>query len=144
MDLLMRRDPSADGSTIGRLFIDGIFEAFTLEDVVRPGPKVMHETAIPAGRYQVDITMSERFQRMLPVLLDVPGFTGVRIHPGNTNADTSGCILIGQSRAHDSISSSKLAMQALQPKIAGALARGEQVFITIEDAAPEGARAVNA
>ena len=144
MELSVKRDPSADGCTLGRLFVDGVFEAFTLEDIVRAGPKVMHETAIPSGRYRVDITKSERFQRMLPILLDVPGFTGVRIHPGNTNADTSGCILVGQSRAHDSISSSKLAMQALQPKIAGALARGEDVFITIEDPVPEGARALTA
>ncbi len=134
MELLLKRQPSTDGCTLGQLFVDGRHEAFTLEDVVRDGPKVMHETAIPAGRYQVVITLSNRFGRMLPELLDVPGFVGIRIHSGNVAADTSGCILVGHSAAVDSILDSRLAMNALQPKIAGALARHEDVFITIENA----------
>jgi hypothetical protein len=133
MELLLKRQPSADGVTLGQLFVDGRHECFTLEDVIRPGPKVAHETAIPAGRYRVAITPSQRFGRMLPLLEDVPGFAGIRIHPGNTKADTSGCILVGQGRRLDSVVSSRLAMEALQPKIAGALARHEDVFITIEN-----------
>lgn len=134
MELLLQREPSMDGCTIGRLFVDGVAECFTLEDQVRTGPKVMHETAIPPGRYRLDITRSQRFGRMLPILLNVPGFSGVRIHPGNTDADTSGCILVGQGRANESIVSSRLALGALQPKIAGALARHEDVHITVENA----------
>lgn len=139
MELLLRRQPSADGCTIGQLFVNGFFECWTLEDIVRDGPKIPGQTAIPFGRYRVEITMSQRFQRMLPLLLAVPGFEGVRIHPGNTAANTEGCILVGQGRANDSISSSRLAMQALQPKIAGALARGDEVWITVEPAARAGA-----
>jgi hypothetical protein len=90
MELLLQRKPSADGCTIGQLFVDGVFCVFTLEDVVRDGPKIAHETAIPAGRYRVDVTRSQRFGRMLPILLTVPGFDGIRIHPGNVAADTSG------------------------------------------------------
>jgi len=131
VELLLQRDPSVDGTTMGKLFVEGRFECLTLEDPVRDGPKISDETAIPAGRYRVLVTLSQRFGRMLPLLVDVPGFTGVRIHPGNTSADTSGCILVGQSRAHDSIASSRLAMAELQPQIAGALARGDDVFITV-------------
>jgi hypothetical protein len=134
MELLLKRRPTSDDCTLGQLFVNGVAECFTLEDLVRDGPKVMHETAIPAGRYSVAITQSQRFGRMLPELLDVPGFTGVRIHPGNTAADTSGCILVGHSSAVSSVADSRLAMAALQPKIASALARGEDVFIEIHDA----------
>ena len=134
MELLLQRDPTVDGTTLGRLSVDGIFLAWTLEDRVREtGPKVQGQTAIPAGRYRVVITKSQRFGVMLPLLVDVPGFTGIRIHPGNTAEDTDGCLLVGQSRGHDSILGSRLAMAALQPLIAGAIARGQQVWITVEN-----------
>lgn len=142
MTLDLYREPSSKVSTIGRLSVDGVYECWTLEDVVRDGPKVMHETAIPAGMYRVVMTRSQRFGVMLPLLLDVPDFTGIRIHAGNTDADTSGCILVGQSRAHDSILSSRLALAALQPKIAGALARGERVSIVVHPAVQKGAWSV--
>jgi len=131
MELMLFREPSVDGCTVGRLSIDGGFECFTLEDIVRDGPKIPDQTAIPPGRYRIVITRSERFDRMLPLLLDVPGFEGIRIHSGNTSADTSGCILVGQKRVNERITSSKLAVEQLQGKIAASLARGEDVFITI-------------
>lgn len=134
MEILLQRQPSADGCTIGRLAIDGVFACRTLEDVERKGPKIAHETAIPAGRYRVAITRSARFGKMLPILLDVPGFDGIRMHSGNVAADTAGCILVGQSKANDSILGSRLALAELQPKIAGALARHEEVWIQIESA----------
>ncbi len=139
MELLVQRDPSTDGVTIGKLYVDGVFECFVLEDQVREGPKVLHETAVPQGRYRVVITRSNRFQRMLPLLLDVPGFSGIRIHAGNFAVDTAGCLLVGQGRGVRSIIQSRLAMEALQPKIAGALARNEDVWITIENAPKEAA-----
>jgi len=140
MDLLLQRQPSADGCTLGQLFVDGVFECFTLEDVVRDGPKISNQTAIPAGRYRVEITFSPRFRRMLPEVLDVPGFTGIRIHPGNTAADTSGCILVGQRSTVDSIEDSRVAMVSLQAKIAAALARGVDVFLTVDNAPALAAR----
>lgn len=133
MDLVLQRDDLTAERTIGKLSVDGAPECFTLEDVVREGPKVIHETAIPAGTYRVVITRSQRFGRMLPLLLDVPDFEGVRIHAGNGAGDTSGCLLVGMNRAHDSILSSQLALSALQPKIAGALARGELVTIDVRN-----------
>lgn len=131
MQLLLEREPSAAGCTLGRLYVDGKHECFTLEDAVCIGPKVPGQTAIPAGRYRVTITLSNRFQRMLPLVEDVPNFTGIRIHPGNTAADTDGCILVGQGRAVDSVTGSRLAMAALQPKIAGAEVRNEEVWMEV-------------
>lgn len=131
MDLRLMRQASDSFCTIGELFVDGQHEAFTLEDVERQ-VKVPGETAIPRGRYEVVVTFSPHFRKMLPLLLAVPHFEGVRIHSGNVAADTEGCILVGHSRAHDSIQDSRIAMAALQPKIAGAIGRGEQVWITVE------------
>lgn len=129
-----------DGCTLGELFVDDTFACFSLEDVVREGPKVIHETAIPAGRYRVTITRSQRFGRMLPLLLDVPGFTGIRIHSGNVAGDSSGCILVGRAKQVDRLFESRVAMDALQAQLAGALARQQDVFITIVNASPIHAR----
>lgn len=127
----LQRDASGAGCTPGRLFVDGVHECFTLEDTVRLGAKVPGETAIPAGRYRVAVTWSARFQRQLPLLLDVPGFTGIRIHAGNVAGDTAGCLLVGLGRAVDSITGSRLALQPLQAKIARALTLGGAVWIAI-------------
>lgn len=138
MTLTLRREDLSATRTIGRLYVEDAFACFTLEDPVRDGPKVMHETAIPVGRYRVTITKSRRFGVMLPLLLDVPEFTGIRIHAGNTAEDTSGCVLVGLSRSHDSILSSRLALAALQPQIAGAIVRGQQVWVDVRNPLPEG------
>jgi hypothetical protein len=134
MELVIKRDDRTPDRTIGRLFVDGALECFTLEDAVRVGPKVPAATAIPSGRYRVILAPSQRFGRMLPYVLGVPCFNGIMFHAGNTAIDTSGCILVGQSRAHDSIASSRLALNALQPKIAAELAGGRDVWLTIENA----------
>jgi len=90
--------------TIGKLFYkidngDWVYFCDTLEDVVRPsGEKVYGETAIPYGNYEFILTQSVHFQCMLPLLLDVPNFSGVRIHWGNSNLDTKGCILVGENK----------------------------------------------
>jgi hypothetical protein len=131
MELKVLRQEFTRKSTIGRLLVDGQFECYTLEDRVRP-TKIYGETAIPSGRYQVVISMSERFKRRLPLLVDVPNYSGVRIHPGNTDADTLGCILVGQSKAADSIGSSRAAFAALMPKLEAA-AQAEKVFIEVVD-----------
>ncbi len=82
--------------TIGKLYIDGVYFCDTLEDTVRPaGVKIAGKTAIPAGTYRVKKTMSPRFKKVLPEILNVPNYTGVRIHAGNTAADTEGCVLLG-------------------------------------------------
>ena len=95
MKLLLKRDEFHSDRTIGQLFVGDEFECYTLEDVVREGPKVPRETAIPTGTYEVILNESPRFKKVLPRLVDVPGFTGILIHGGNGPEDTSGCILVG-------------------------------------------------
>jgi hypothetical protein len=118
-ELLLKRRWYSDRSTIGAITF-GEFSCFTLEDRVRePGVKVQDETAIPAGRYRVVVDFSQRFQRRMPLLLDVPMFTGIRIHSGNTAEDTRGCILVGEWRAPDWVGDSRRAFARLFPLIEG-------------------------
>lgn len=101
MRLRLERTYKCETYTIGKLFIDDVYYCDTLEDKVRDlpvEPKVMHETAIPAGTYNVIVNLSPRFKRELPRLLNVPFFDGILIHRGNTDKDTSGCILVGENK----------------------------------------------
>jgi len=138
-----RFEESADGAAaIGRWSMDGNFRAFTLEDRVREilgQPverwKVAGETAIPAGKFVVVVDKSERFSlrasqrfgRAIQVwtirLLDVPGFTGVRVHGGNRSVDTEGCILAGLSHParENFIGGSRAALDMIQPEVEAAL-----------------------
>ena len=97
MNLTLVRYEFGDKYTIGRLYVNGMFECYTLEDRVRPKGelKVFGQTAIPEGTIRVILNMSPRFKRIMPRLLDVPGFDGILIHTGNTPEDTHGCILVG-------------------------------------------------
>jgi hypothetical protein len=117
MKLELVRKVKTGESTIGILSIDGKFECYTLEDVVRVGEKIYGQTAIPTGTYKVILTMSPRFKRVLPLIVDVPGFDGIRIHPGNTAKDTDGCILVGTSSGKDVVNNSRVAFEALYSKL---------------------------
>lgn len=139
MEIELRRRWLTDVATVGELWVDGAFEAFTLEDRYRPPPepKVQRATAIPVGRYQVIINMSQRFGVEMPLLLAVPGFQGIRIHPGNTAGDTEGCLLVGRTRDVNWVGESRLAYQALFMKLCAARDAGQQVFVTVRlDVAP--------
>jgi hypothetical protein len=136
MEMLILRDPSTEQATEGSLYVDGLPECYTLEDPVR-AVKIQNETAIPAGRYAITIDESPRFGRRMPHILNVPNFTGVRIHYGNTAADTDGCILVGWEKGIDFIGSSRLAFAHLFDEIETALDDGEQVWLTIKDASDE-------
>lgn len=105
MNLLVERITKTDNSTIGKLYIDGKFFCYTLEDVERD-VKIYGETAIPKGVYDVIIDRSVRFKRDLPLLLNVKGFDGVRIHRGNNKSHTLGCILVGYKLGIDFIGDS--------------------------------------
>lgn len=133
MNLVLNRQPSNDSCTHGDLFVGDDFECVTLEDIVRE-VKIPGETAIPAGRYRVVITYSNRFKRDLPLLLDVPNFTGVRIHSGNTAAQTEGCLLVGKERGPTTVMQSRAALLPLQAKIQKALDYGDPVYINIHNA----------
>ena len=116
MKIKINRLYKTENSTIGELLIDGKFECFTLEDKERD-VKIKGETAIPRGTYKVIINQSNRFKRLLPLLLNVNGFEGVRIHAGNTNHDTEGCILVGKTRSNNFIGQSRKAFDSLFSKM---------------------------
>jgi len=117
-------------STISELFIDGAFECYVLEDTIREF-KIKHETAIPAGMYQVTLTYSNRFKKLMPLLLKVPNFEGIRIHSGNYAKDTSGCLLVGQTYGKDFVGKSKAAYDELFDKLKKAFDLKEQIEIEI-------------
>ncbi len=139
MELEVKRDADQPNHcTFGKLSVDGVASYETLEDVVREVEgatvanwKVAGDTAIPRGRYRIVVNHSNRFKRELPQLLNVPGFEGIRIHAGNTEADTEGCILVGTTRAGAAVQNSRVAFNELFDDIKEALANGEQVWITV-------------
>ena len=102
MKLKLIRKYKCPNYTIGHLYINDKYFCDTLEDKVRQldsiEDKIKHKTAIPEGKYKVVVTMSPRFKRLLPLLLNVPFFTGIRIHRGNNENDTSGCIIVGENK----------------------------------------------
>lgn len=130
MRLTLYRTSIGPHSTIGELHVDGTFFCYTLEDVVRY-KKIKGETAIPAGTYAIDITYSPRFDRDLPLLLAVPEFEGVRIHSGNTAADTEGCILVGTQAGEDVVTNSRIAFDRLFGLMKHARDSGESITIQI-------------
>lgn len=130
MKLLLLRDKSSEFSTIGELFLDERHFCWTLEDVVRD-VKIPGETAIPAGMYKIALTFSHRFKKTLPLLIDVPDYEGVRIHPGNRASDTEGCILVGLTKSRDFVASSKVAFAKVYLRIQDAINKGEDVTIEI-------------
>jgi len=117
--LEIKRQPSANGCTIGQLFYNGKFFCYTLEDVVRLGEHVANETAIPAGKYPVTIERSPSLRILTPRLGGAVAGRGVLLHVGNSAKDTRGCILVGFSKLPSGISiyKSQEAFQALMGKL---------------------------
>ena len=104
--------------TIGKLYIDGEYFCDTIEDTDRgltqtmtdaqiKSKKVYGQTAIPTGTYRVIISYSNKFKRQMPLLLNVPGFLGIRIHSGNTEKDTEGCLIVGKNKVVGKVIESK-------------------------------------
>ena len=116
MIITIKRIYKSENSTIGEMTVDGKWECYTLEDKERD-VKIKSETAIPKGTYKVIINKSNRFKKLLPLLLNVPNFEGVRIHPGNSNHDTEGCILVGRTKSKDFIGQSRKAFESLFAKM---------------------------
>lgn len=142
MEITIKREVKTPNSTISSLAVDGKFMCYVLEDTDRglkqdmnlqiiKEKKVYGKTAIPAGRYKVVITMSNRFKRELPLLLNVPGYEGVRIHPGNTAENTEGCLLPGITKAQDFVGNSRAAFSAIFAAIKKAISAGQEVYLTI-------------
>lgn len=143
MKLLIKRKFLGKSYTIGALYIDGKYFCDTLEDKVvdidKSGKfeggekKIAGKSAIPYGEYKVIVNRSPKFGRELPRLLDVPHFEGILIHRGNSSADTSGCILVGENSIKGRLSNSSLYEEILVVECKGAIKRGETITIKIEE-----------
>lgn len=131
MDLKVVRRFKGELYTIGSFFINDTYFCDTVEDKVRkPGVKIPGKTAIPYGKYKVILTHSPKFKRKLPLLLDVPNFTGIRIHRGNNANDSSGCVILGENRAKGMVLNSTRYEEELVKKLES-LPLNEKVFIEI-------------
>ena len=141
MEFNLIRSPSSLRCTISEVSVGGRHLCYVLEDVVRQREgepvsawKIKGETAIPTGRYEIVIDMSTRFGKLMPHLLGVEGFEGIRIHPGNSEVDTEGCLLPGTEvgPASNSVLNSRTAYNTWFHLLDATLARGERCFITVE------------
>lgn len=137
MKITVIRKTFTEKSTIGEMLIDGEFQCFVLEDADRKleeniNAKVQGSTAIPRGTYKVTIDFSNRFQRDMPHIENVPQFSAIRIHSGNFASDTEGCLLVGTGiNGHDAISNSRAAFSAFFAKLEAAINTEEEVTIEI-------------
>jgi len=136
MKLELKRDVFADTFTLGTLLANGKHLGFTCEDTDRKledgNEKIYGKTAIPRGKYKVIISYSQRFKKPMPEVLDVPGFSGVRIHGGNTDADTLGCPLLGSARTGNGVANCKPINERLITLIEQCEEVGEEVWLTVE------------
>jgi hypothetical protein len=122
-------------TTMGALFINKLFECYTLEDADRfletGGEKIPKQTAIPRGKYRVIVDWSERFNRPMPHLLDVPQFDGIRIHILNTSNETEGCVGVGDERTDDTLIGSTAAFNRLFKKIFNTWVSKEEIWLEV-------------
>ena len=144
MEVLIDRAWKKDGYTISRLYVNGkLFGCNTLEDTDRglnkemdldeiKDKKVYGHTAIPSGSYECVYAYSNRFKKMLPLLLNVKGFEGIRIHSGNSAKDTEGCILVGLNLKKGMVLNSREWTNKLVSKMKEAWNRKERVIIVIK------------
>lgn len=135
MQMIIKRQIMAEGFTLGTFSIDGARVGYTCEDRDRRledgGEKVDGETAIPRGTYRVVMTFSGRFQALMPEILGVPGFTGVRIHGGNSAADTHGCPLLGAQATPTGVRECAGVNAYLRQTLGKALVDGEDVWLRV-------------
>ena len=145
MEIRVKRVFRGEDYTIGKLYIDGKYICDTLEDKVRNLPqevKIHGKTAIPAGIYEINMnTVSPKFKQkswakkykgIVPRLVNVPYFSGVLIHPGNTAADTDGCILVGENSVSGKVLNSQIYFGIIMDKyLWPAKERGEKITIEI-------------
>lgn len=135
MQLKLNRIFKTNTFTIGELYINEKYVTDTLEDRVRPeGEKVYGKTAIPEGKYEIELTHSPRFKKILPEILNVPNFSGIRIHTGNSSKDTEGCIIVGtwDGEKEDWVGSSKIAFDKLMSLLEEATNNKEKITITVK------------
>ena len=130
MKLLVKRLYKKPEYTIGKLYVDGRYFCDTIEDTDRDLSQIMSQqaialkkqygkTAIPTGVYKVVLSFSDKFRKTLPLLKDVPEFSGVRIHSGNTERDSLGCVIVGENKAKGMVLNSRATMERLMAKLRG-------------------------
>ena len=151
LNLIVKRGASANGGTEGEIYVNDEKFGFTIEDVNRyleqylvEGSndytellkhKIPGKTCIPAGEYEIKMSWSPRFNKMMPEIMDVPGYTGVRLHPANRAEELEGCVSVGYGNAtadDDYIENSRKCFEDLMSKyITPAFAANDRVFIKI-------------
>lgn len=143
MDILIERKYKKPTYTIGVVSVNGNRFCNSLEDTDRgldqsmsvdeiKNKKVYGETAIPKGTYNVTYTYSNRFKKMMPLVNNVKGFDGIRIHSGNTAKDSLGCILLGDNKEVGKVVNSRVTCDKLYAMIEEALKKKESVTLTIK------------
>lgn len=139
MKLTLKRIALRPTYTIGKLYIDGAYFCDTLEDTVRDTnksgkfdngeQKIKGKTAVPYGTYEIKWTYSPRFKKYTPQLMNVPSFEGIRVHAGNTSADTEGCLILGENKQVGKVLNSRATINKFYPIIKEACSNGK---VTIE------------
>lgn len=139
MKLTLKRIALRPTYTIGKLYIDDVYFCDTIEDTVRDTnksgkfdngeQKIKGKTAIPYGIYEIKWTYSPRFKKYTPQLMNVPSFEGIRVHAGNTSADTEGCLILGENKQVGKVLNSRATINKFYPIIKEACSNGK---VTIE------------
>ena len=148
MEILLDRFAKKESYTISRVYVNGerfgdgerwcnaledtdrgLFQGMALKEIYKR--KIKGKTAVPRGTYQIQITYSPRIKQNLPLLVDVPGFTGIRIHAGNDAKDTDGCLLLGENTQRGKVLNSRYWCARMQTFLQNAINRGEKITITI-------------
>lgn len=139
MKLTLKRIALRPTYTIGKLYIDDAYFCDTLEDTARDTnksgkfdngeQKIKGKTAIPYGTYEIKWTYSPRFKKYTPQLMNVPSFEGIRVHAGNTSADTEGCLILGENKQVGKVLNSRATINKFYPIIKKACSNGK---VTIE------------
>ena len=139
MKLTLKRIALRPTYTRGKLYIDDSYFCDTLEDTVRDTnksgkfdngeQKIKGKTAIPYGTYEIKWTYSPRFKKYTPQLMNVPSFEGIRVHAGNTSADTEGCLILGENKQVGKVLNSRATINKFYPIIKEACSNGK---VTIE------------
>lgn len=154
MKILVDRKWKKDTYVIGRLYVNGVLFCNTLEDKDRglkqtdslatiKSKKVYGETAIPTGTYEIDMTItSPKYSAVqwyrdlckgkMPTIANVPGFSRVLIHPGNTALDTNACLLVGNNTIKGKLTNSKETFAKLYKQMKAAHDKGEKITIEIK------------
>lgn len=131
IEIYLNRGTYTPRATIGLLKFED-YDAFILEDPVRK-QKVYGETAIPAGRYRIVPLLSPSRKHLMPYLMDVPNFTGIQIHPGNTPLDTRGCLIPGKVTVGNAVYKSTEAYMEICERLCTHWNQLHEVWITIKD-----------